>query len=1006
LTRPSISLPEKRDDESAAKYLSRVEEVIPRSLIAAMLSKNADTFSASVLRSYMRKFMFYGDPMDMAIRKLLMEAELPKETQHIDRCLQAFANRYDECNPGIYSSADQAYFAAFSLLILHTDVFNKNNKNKMQKAQYLKNTGGQGIFDNVLESLYDNITYTPFIHMEDNDSSSDRTSLTKSKRKQLLVGPGNDPAKRALKEPIDPYLLILDNNLDALRPDMKDILQLDDCYNYLGTAKSLNLKDLQKTFFRTGVLQIVSARSRPEAFMSDKADSNLQDAGPGIVDIKITKVGLLWRKDAKKRKTRSPWQEWGAILTGAQLYFFRNVSWVKNLMHQYEHHVKDGNDGIPIIFKPPLEEFKPDALMSTNGAVALVDTSYKKHKNAFVYVRQGGLDEVLLADNEDEMNDWLAKLNYAAAFRTSGVKMRGVIGGNYDGQGRRGIRRLDSSEATQLVQTPSGPVSIARSRIDRKMVEDMQAQRRDFLHEKINEASEKLEAHQKQLDEQLRNARHLQILAPIQPKTRADLLNAASRMASHIKCTRLELWKEKCHRDILMQDLEEDASGSSVGPTPTKPGSVQSPRERAVSPTPTSRRDSKKAAPIGSETSPRRPADIKIGSIKSNAEPDSAESPFDQAFHTPPQSAIKVRHDSHDASLSDAATARRGSVSSGPASPVQSPTGSRHRRAESRDDDANSIQRSEHGPDDVDAGERTLLKQAGLLRNNTFADSSDHVAATTSADSSEQVSAAEREKADKARIRRSLQRTLREGAGHLSHHRSRKGKEVAAGGGPEGTQRDSMLSRGTGSFVVHGKKASVIDLGTELQSMSTDERLRLRTQASHNEIPGSPPLLSPTEDDDFHSALGDVRESLERRRRESAASASTATARSFRELHRKYSTAQSGGRSTSAGGRLAVPSDTESEAAVSFSDGRRSPLPPIEGDEINELAERPSQEDSQDGPIGAESGTGTSSGADDALTMTKQDEDQESDDDDERSGIVAEETSHQKNHAIPLTQEA
>ena len=59
--------------------------------------------------------------------------------------------------------------------------------------------------------------------------------------------------------------------------------------------------------------------------MTEKTATNPEEAHPGIVDIKITKVGLLWRKDAKKKKTRSPWQEWGAILTGAQLYFFRNT---------------------------------------------------------------------------------------------------------------------------------------------------------------------------------------------------------------------------------------------------------------------------------------------------------------------------------------------------------------------------------------------------------------------------------------------------------------------------------------------------------------------------------------------------------------------------------------------------------------------------------------------------------------------------------------------------------
>lgn len=31
------------------------------------------------------------------------------------------------------------------------------------------------------------------------------------------------------------------------------------------------------------------------------------------------------------------------------------------------------------------------------------------------------------------MNDWLVKFNYVVVFRMFGVKMCGVIGGNYDG---------------------------------------------------------------------------------------------------------------------------------------------------------------------------------------------------------------------------------------------------------------------------------------------------------------------------------------------------------------------------------------------------------------------------------------------------------------------------------------------------------------------------------------------------------------------------------------------
>ncbi|XP_044721932.1 sec7 domain-containing protein [Hirsutella rhossiliensis] len=887
LSRGSIVLPERRDDESPAKYLARLEEVVSRGLIASAVSKGTDPFTAAVLRSYMRKFSFFGDPMDMALRKLLMEAELPKETQQIDRCLQAFANRYHECNPGIYSSPDQAYFIAFSQLILHTDVFNKNNKHKMQKSDYLKNTRGEGIFDEILECFYDNISYTPFIHVEDEiDLNSERNATNKrKKKKQLFSANPGDPAKRAIKEPIDPYTLIMDGNLDALRPNLKDAMSLDDHYTYLGTSTSLNLRDLQKTFFRTGVLQIVSARSRPDAFMSEKTATNPAEAHPGIVDIKITKVGLLWRKEIKRRKTRSPWQEWGAILTGAQLYFFQNTSWIKNLMHQYENHLKAGHDGIPIIFKPPLEEFKPDALMSTQGAVALVDTTYKKHKNAFVYVRQGGLDEVLLADNEEERNDWLAKLNYAAAFRTSGVRMRGVVGGHYDGQGRRGMRRLDSSDATQLIQTPTGPVSIARGRIDHKMAQDIQTARRDGLQQKITEADRKVEDAQKRLEEHLRNARHLQILAPIQPRTRESLLLAAARMAAQLKWTRMEIWKETCHRDILVQDLAEDRPTSASTATPTK-AHVDTEQRASPIPRPLSTHlENNSDRHSATESSPQTPANLNTSRFSSATEaPHEAESSSKQTFQTPPPSAIKSRRESHDPSQ------------------TASDTGS-----------------TRHGQDEVDADERDFLKQTGLWEARSGRVSIDKIT--------------DRDKVDRSKIRRSLQRTLREGAGHLPHHRGRKGKDVTTAGAFEDGAQDIMLTRGTGSFVVHGKKASVINLGTELQSMSQDDKVFARKQQQQAEQPIGSPVQSAAPDDVFlsgHEASPEPPQEHEQSdRRESTTSAGTATARSFRELHRRYSSAQAA-RSVSAGGRLAIPSDGESEAAVSFSDGRRSPQPLVE----------------------------------------------------------------------------
>jgi hypothetical protein len=96
-------MPEREEGETPGRYLERIEaNNVDKSVIASCLSKTDDPFLLSVLRSYMRKFGFFGDPIDMAVRKLLMQVELPKETQQIDRVLQGFADRYHECNPGIY----------------------------------------------------------------------------------------------------------------------------------------------------------------------------------------------------------------------------------------------------------------------------------------------------------------------------------------------------------------------------------------------------------------------------------------------------------------------------------------------------------------------------------------------------------------------------------------------------------------------------------------------------------------------------------------------------------------------------------------------------------------------------------------------------------------------------------------------------------------------------------------------------------------------------------------
>ena len=99
---PPVVILERQEGDTPAKYLARLEEVVDRSVLVPLLTRSNDDFLRNVLRSYMRRFSFFEEPLDIAVRKLLMHVELPKETQQIDRTLQSFADRYHECNPGIF----------------------------------------------------------------------------------------------------------------------------------------------------------------------------------------------------------------------------------------------------------------------------------------------------------------------------------------------------------------------------------------------------------------------------------------------------------------------------------------------------------------------------------------------------------------------------------------------------------------------------------------------------------------------------------------------------------------------------------------------------------------------------------------------------------------------------------------------------------------------------------------------------------------------------------------
>lgn len=65
----------------------------------------------------MKDFDFEADALDVALRKLLLVAALPKETQQIDRVMEAFAYRYNDCHPGMLKQDGMSDGSCFAILI-------------------------------------------------------------------------------------------------------------------------------------------------------------------------------------------------------------------------------------------------------------------------------------------------------------------------------------------------------------------------------------------------------------------------------------------------------------------------------------------------------------------------------------------------------------------------------------------------------------------------------------------------------------------------------------------------------------------------------------------------------------------------------------------------------------------------------------------------------------------------------------------------------------------------
>ncbi|CAG8615948.1 12590_t:CDS:2 [Acaulospora colombiana] len=432
--------------------------------------------------------------------------------------------------------------------MLHTDTFNKNVKRKMTKEQFVNNTRIEGVHPEILEILYDNITFAEFIYAEDDVDVNGQTMIESPADHRTLF-PSSKDKKKQVRQRNNPYWVIQNKLPTDFKPSVKDIVPMENPYSYMGTLPALDVGNLHRAFSSAQTIQITGVQNRHKNDAAHGTPLNQYQSVSNKNDetflLKITKGGRLIKKidmiDGKKKGNFSRnWRQYGVILSGSQLMFFKDEALSTQLAE-----LKD-----PEKLKK-LPTLRPDAILMTADSVAVYDRSYVKYSNVFRLACPKGCQYLFQAESEVELNDWISKINYAATFKTVGLKIRNVRNntfnkkkGTFPGTGvgiGPGDRNNDGNGFL-------GPAK------DDSSNKDSQG-RANFLRSKIDELQEKISTLTSQLQTDIRLRNNLILMIPYRASTRDRIVHISASVAQRLRNTCLELSRLVCYHEILEKDL-------------------------------------------------------------------------------------------------------------------------------------------------------------------------------------------------------------------------------------------------------------------------------------------------------------------------------------------------------------------------------------------------------------------------------------------------------------------
>lgn len=165
------------------------------------------------------------------------------------------------------------------------------------------------------------------------------------------------------------------------------MVPLENPFTYEGTNGPWDERELHQAFINANVIEIeVPMMNRSTSLFSrspigKQTPSSNGDSRSSVThpnhetwNLKITKVGLLNRKDdvteGGRKSSNRKWRTWSVILTGSQIFLFRDPAWAAALSPPNESSEQN--------ISPPSSVFRPDESFSVKDAIVVFDRTYTK----------------------------------------------------------------------------------------------------------------------------------------------------------------------------------------------------------------------------------------------------------------------------------------------------------------------------------------------------------------------------------------------------------------------------------------------------------------------------------------------------------------------------------------------------------------------------------------------------------------------------------------------------